>query len=408
MRAKNLLIIGDDLTGSNDSAVMFADFGYKTLLHTNAINTSNLEFAGNSVISINASTRADYKNAYEITCKLVENAIASNVESIYLKIDSTMRGSVNEQIKGAISAWKNKYSNAKAIVSCSYPAMGRSIIDGVLYVNGTKVTQTASGKDPFCPVKSDFFKDLLPNSLILKNSSPNELVKQINNASEDIIVIDSSSDQELENIAIAIEHIGASCIPVGSAGLASKIRLDATIEKKDNNIHSLGKILLVVSSLHDASQKQADLYLRNSNGNCTSFVPLTGQLMSSPKSFDLLLQEVGNIAKISKANMMILSDAAHLECGKEIVSTSKQIATRLAILAGKAFSEGNFDTVFIVGGDGANAFLEYSNTSSLSIKNSLASGVPLCIMNNGSYAGKKIITKSGGFGDTDLLLKILV
>lgn len=79
-----------------------------------------------------------------------------------------MRGSVKYQIEGAIKAWAGLYPDVKAIICPAYPEMGRTIEAGHLYVNGVPVNETASGKDPICPVHSSSMQKLLPDAQVIR------------------------------------------------------------------------------------------------------------------------------------------------------------------------------------------------------------------------------------------------
>ncbi|MEH8107261.1 four-carbon acid sugar kinase family protein [Gallibacterium anatis] len=169
-----LLVVADDLTGANDTGVMFAEKGYSTILKTNSRLLNKTDFSQADVFTVSTDTRASRENAAEITFSAIQ--AASGISQLYLKIDSTMRGSVQYQIDGTLKAWKTRYPNAKAIICSAYPEMGRTIEKGILYVNGIPVTDTPSGKDVICPVTSSIMTDLLPNAEQVSFSTEQELL----------------------------------------------------------------------------------------------------------------------------------------------------------------------------------------------------------------------------------------
>lgn len=100
MKTEKLLVIADDLTGANDTGIMFAESGLSTILKTNLTNLLTTYLDNADVFTVSTDSRALGKRAVEITKQTVAAAIDNKVEQIYLKIDSTMRGSVQYQIEG--------------------------------------------------------------------------------------------------------------------------------------------------------------------------------------------------------------------------------------------------------------------------------------------------------------------
>lgn len=109
MKKENLLVIADDLTGANDTGVMFSEAGFETKLEVNLTSLDMVDFLNTDVFSVSTNSRSLGINAEKIT----ENAVLSGIkkiQQIYLRIDSTMRGSVQHQIKGGINCMDNPLS----------------------------------------------------------------------------------------------------------------------------------------------------------------------------------------------------------------------------------------------------------------------------------------------------------
>lgn len=123
---ETLLVIADDLTGANDTAVMFAEAGFNTVLKTKVSALAQMQSDKAQVISVSTDSRAIGEKAKEQTQIAISNAIQNGIGQIYLKIDSTMRGSVKYQIEGAIEAWASLYPDVKAIICPAYPGNGEN------------------------------------------------------------------------------------------------------------------------------------------------------------------------------------------------------------------------------------------------------------------------------------------
>ncbi len=80
-------------------------------------------------------------------------------------------------------------------------------------------------------------------------------------------------------------------------------------------------------------------------------------------------------------------------------SFGEQVAERLAA--------GSYDTVVLVGGDGAAAALHRVGADAIRVHGTLAPGVPVGTILGGVAHGVRVVTKSGGFGRSDSLLEIV-
>ena len=88
------------------------------------------------------------------------------------------------------------------------------------------------------------------------------------------------------------------------------------------------------------------------------------------------------------------ADAAAIAAG-----FGEQVAEQLACTS--------YDALVLVGGDGAAAALDRIGATAVTVHSALAPGVPLGAIVGGVADGVRVVTKSGGFGDTDSLLQII-
>jgi uncharacterized protein YgbK (DUF1537 family) len=137
----SVAIVADDLTGAADSAVQFARAGWAARL---ALGESVAQHGDDgSVVAIVTDARAqDPDEARESTRAAVARAVADGDDRLFVKIDSTMRGTVQEQVEGALAAWATREPGAVAVVCPAYPAMGRTVEGGHLLVDGDHAAAT--------------------------------------------------------------------------------------------------------------------------------------------------------------------------------------------------------------------------------------------------------------------------
>ena len=405
---QSLLVIGDDITGANDTGVMFADAGFTTILQTKVESLYQVDFTKAEIFSVSTSARAAGEKAEDMTYVAVNKAIAKNVGSIYLKIDSTMRGSVSYQIKGALKAWSKKYPQVKAVVCPAYPVMGRTIEDGNLYVNHVPVNETASGQDRICPVLTSDMRELIEGSVSLPIMDVDDLADTIANTHSDIFIVDAKTEEDLTVIAEAIAKIGPSIIPVGSAGLASKLKLSSKCESEAKYKPDWKRTLVFVSSIHDVSVSQIDYFLKTPRGKtATVFIPANAQILGDEQALANLKQQIKVLCSIHRDTLIIQSNSAKLhDESVDMTQVSKEIASNLSHLCQEVLESEKFDSVIIFGGDGAAALFDLLKITQMRLHYSIVPGVPLCTVESGPYKGLNILTKSGGFGKENLFDEI--
>jgi len=404
-----MLVAADDLTGANDTSVSFADAGYRTVL---LMDESSAGAAlDTEVTAMSTDSRPSGDSARARTRALVEAALAGNIDRLYLKVDSTMRGSVQHQVRGALDAWTTAHPDAVAVVCSAYPAMGRTVIDGVLKVNGVDVDQTASGRDPVCPVTTPHMGELIPGAAVLPNPGDAAgLAEAIRTAGSDVVVVDAVTQEDLAVIAEAIDTLGRAAIPVGSAGLSKELTrfLPAPVTTApEDPLPVTRRPLVVVSSIHETSQEQVDRFIGSADGGpAIVFSPHPAQLRA-PEALPALRAQLlsllgsGDGPVIIRANPARLADEAHRD------EVARSFAAQLAELAAACLHRHRFGALVLVGGDGAAATLAEIGAKRLTIVRPVAEGVPVGTVLGGEFHGLPVVTKSGGFGGPDLLCQIM-
>ena len=146
-------ILADDLTGAADTALQFVREGWRTDLQLRPGKSDA------QVVAVTADSRnLSAPDAAKAVVAAVGQLRQAGVTHLYKKIDSTLRGQIRAEVLAALNAWAG---DAIAVVCPAYPAMGRTMVDGRLYVNGVLVSETALGADPATPVAESHVPTLL-------------------------------------------------------------------------------------------------------------------------------------------------------------------------------------------------------------------------------------------------------
>jgi uncharacterized protein YgbK (DUF1537 family) len=352
-----LAVIADDLTGAGDASVQFAKRGRDVFLslHDQYVVSGfsrTVTSADRTVIAVTTDSRALSNDAAEKrTFDTLIALMNAGVDRVFLKIDSTMRGSVPGQVAGALAAWRTRHADARAVVCPAYPAMGRTVESNRLLVNGERVERTAFGRDPVSPVSTSDMSALLPGSPLIS-------------------IRDAATDADLMAIAASISDSGVSVIAVGSGGLAGALAevwrgtppataLTASdiIPKRTNS-----RILLQVSSLNPVSHAQ-----------------------------------VARLKATFPDVVVLLPPSDRRDPATVAESLAREFATQV--------EREEWDILGLIGGDGARETLAQLGASGIRIVDSLVEGIPLGVVVGGEADGTPVFTKAGGFGTEDALVR---
>lgn len=390
-----IAIVADDLTGAGDSAVQFVRAGWSTRLSVDGAHealaapvTGDVE-----VQAVTTHSRALPAHAAgEAVRSNVEQLRAAGVSRLYKKVDSTLRGPFKAEIDAARMAWRE---DTIAVVCPAFPATGRTVENGVLMVNGEPVTATSAATDPVTPVTESHIPTLLDCAHVaaLDGETPQSLAARIAQAGN-TVVVDARDETDLERLARAIGLLGARALPVGAGGLA------APLARVWAGADQVAPVVVVVTSQH--STARAQIGVLQATGALT-WAPELAQLAD-----DALWQSWCD-ARLSQLAQDGVPDASTLLLlapqGQHEGVDSDLLAQRLGALAAQAIGAFRAAGVVATGGDGARQVLAALGASGIALVDEVTGGVPLGTLIGGSAAGLPVVTKAGGFGAEDVLVR---
>lgn len=387
-----LLIVADDFTGALDSGVQFASCGADTKVITNP-NYDFTRSESNNVLVFDSETRhIKPDDAYRIVYEFVKRAKDFGIPYIYKKTDSGLRGNIGSELAGAMDALG--LDDMHFIPA--FPAMRRTTKNHIHYINGVPVAQSMFGEDPFEPVKNSDVYDIIRAQTEKK-----------------ISVHDAETDGDMIAIAGELGHDGLR-LTAGCAGFAGVLAHVLGYHGKPAKIPDMPKrFFLVCGSVNPVTRKQIE-YARskgfkyiclNTEQKLNPDWPGSNKckLSASKWVYDLsdkhAILDANDPDEDSITNEYIKSHALTIDDVRLNISRS-------VTGAAKAMLDAGLDARLIcVGGDTLLALMNAVNVHEL---------VPFCEISQGvvltsfEYNGKNyyIMTKSGGFGEEDLLLKL--
>ena len=315
---------------------------------------------------------------------------AAGAKRVYKKVDSTLRGPFRAEIEAARKAWRD---DAIAIVCPAFPDMGRTVSQGILLVDGQPVTQTSAGTDPVTPVTESHVPTLLGAAHVKMHESetPQGLAARLL-AAGDTVVVDAIDNRDIERLAAAIVMMGERALPVGSGGLALPLaRLWAGAETQ-------GPVIVVVTSQHSEARHQADALCRAGAQCCAP----TAEELADTAAWQGYIDRVVRAAAVEPPGATWFASRPLDMCDG---LSSDAVADRLGELAARFAVECRGAGVVATGGDGASAVLHALGANGIALVVEVTSGMPLGTLTGGKMPGLPIVTKAGGFGAADVLIK---
>ena len=389
-----IAIVADDLTGSGDTAVQFVRAGWCTHLSIGGADEalSGPAHDGVEVLAVTTNSRAlTAADAAEVIRVNVRQLRSAGVTRLYKKVDSTLRGAFKAEIDAARDAWRD---DAIAVVCPAFPATGRTVEQGILYVNGKPVTETSAATDPVTPVTESHIPTLLGCAHVAPRAedTPETLAARIAQAGG-AVVVDAATDADLERLARAVGLLGERALPVGAGGLAVPLaRVWAGADQT-------APVVVVVTSQHSAARAQAAALQA---AGADTWSPSLEQLADDAQwqAWSQPLLQAHAQAPLEAGTILLLAPE-----GQRAGLDSDTVADRLGSLAAQLIAASRAAGVVATGGDGARSVLVALQANGIALVDEVMGGVPLGTLTGGTAAGLPVVTKAGGFGTEDVLVR---
>jgi uncharacterized protein YgbK (DUF1537 family) len=223
-----IFILADDLTGAADAANSFRSERRRVRVAFTEGTPWDASLEPDVVQVFDAETRALHPDEAGRRIAWAASPLAPRSGSIriFKKGDSTLRGNVGIEIETALRV----LGRPLGVFAPAFPAHGRAVRGGRLFVNGIPVTQTSYASDPRAPVRADRVADVVRETTDLPvhevgldavRAGPARLAGMLRTlaVSRGIAVCDAERPQDLEAVASAVGDSSAF-LPCGSDGLA--------------------------------------------------------------------------------------------------------------------------------------------------------------------------------------------
>jgi uncharacterized protein YgbK (DUF1537 family) len=419
-------IIADDLTGANDTALQFHQRGASTKILLDSDCTPKVK-AGTEVWALSSESR---NVSPDKAVELVEKAVKTFTENFsfdfyYKKIDSTLRGNIAVETLKILEILEYD----AAIIIPAFPQEGRITVGGYHLAKGVPIGRTEIAIDPHSPITESHVPTLLRSQIknsdtdvvgvidlrtVMNGAGPilikiNELIKE----GKKLIIADSTSITDIEQIALAINKCDKKLLPTGTAAGAqvlSKYWL-AGIEKTTEDIH-IGKLpsLIVSGTATQITANQIKKLELSDDYENVNFIPLDMETILNGVSEELV-ERIYNNLKIGVNVCVHTSDLIANFDGFSDDSfnaelTKDKLAKMITDFLGELTKQvvGKIEVMLVtLGGETSYKCCKAISSNELRLIDEVAPAISICSDINNQW----IITKSGNLGNSNTLIEIL-
>lgn len=405
-----LLVVADDFTGALDTGVQFrAKDSIVLVYNEDAGNLRETLARDMQVLIVDTETRHMASDqAFRIVYNIVSIAVELGVSYIYKKTDSGMRGNIGSELAAFLFASGRNHIHYIP----AFPKMGRITVGGIHYIDGVPVSESVFGSDPFEPVRKSCVKDIIAEQ---SDVEVHQMGRRISDGDEEgILVYDSTSEEEMYQLAIELKRKDQLHFLAGCAGFAAILFGMLSLEvQEQKQPRYQGRLLVVCGSINEVTVRQLD-YASSHGIYRITLSPeqkLTIGWAESRKGRACIQQWK---EKIQSCGDLLIECGVHdrkrtLEYIQRKGLAQTEVRRRIADAMG-AVLKGLLDcqvksTLLVTGGDTLLAFMQQIRQNTLTPLCEVYSGV---VLSQFEYRGTvfNLISKSGGFGQDGLLLDL--
>jgi D-threonate/D-erythronate kinase len=336
-----VVVLADDLTGACDAAAAFIRAGRNVRVWFG----STVQFsAPESVQAFNTNSRSlPPGRAARAVSQAAETLASGPSTLLFKKVDSAARGPFAAEILAA----HRTLSTRAILLAPAFPAGGRTVRDGVLYLEDAASFTSEISLSGLFP--------LTARSSIALVSSASELAPALDSG-KTILLCDSATQADLEAIARAAQDL-PGLLYAGSAGLAHALASLSKLKLPQAFIPPVSQTLLIAGSPHPLTKLQLES-------------------LEADRPDSVRVVRIG-------------------------------VAFRARARIRSAFRSFAPQALILTGGETALLAVHALEAHSFILQGEIAPGIPWGLVQGGAAHGCVVVTKSGGFGGPNVFHDIL-
>lgn len=397
----NVIIIGDDLTGSNATGALYARSGLRTVTVNSSESVRHVADEADVVLANIESRHLDPALAVE-SVRDVVNHLGFAPRLFVKRVDTTLRGNVGAE-SAALLDWVRAHRPGRrvaALVVPAFPESGRTTVGGMQLLDGVPIHRTWAAADPFGPVTASSVEAIIrqqadrPCYQVLTDvvdAGGDRLASVIAQAAADadFVIVDAEDSADIDRIALAasgitdVDFVIVDSGPFGAA-FARAIGIGAADRTRER------PILAFCGSLTQQTRDQIEHLERHTDARLITVA-----------AGDDVGQVVTELRRQVDAGATIVGVRTAAPAG---TPGPKEAAATLALLA-KIIKQGVAEIqpagLYATGGDVAVQVVSKLGAHGFRIEDHV---IPLAVVGElvgGPYAGLPLVTKGGLIGGPD-------
>ncbi len=404
------LILADDLTGANDSGVHFLSLSDHVLVVTNPEISNHIEIAETTIVNTD-SRLIPSSEAYAVIRKVIQKFSPYKPTVIYKKIDSTFRGNIGSEIDALLDCLP--YS--VVCLAAANPRNGRTICNGICYVNGTPLAETEIAFDPFTPVHSSSVSEIIQQQstrrighldLEVINAPLETAQAQLQlllDQGTEIVIADAVLPSDLKQVSKIFAPFGNSVLYVGSAGLFHALQHVEQPRQTGRSPLHVANILIIVGSLMDTTLRQVEalddaLHLPTVLIKSDSLDERGGSSVVESTCEQIIA------GFMSSSVVLLRTDRAN----SHIPENAAKIGETLSAITASVIQHVPIDAMVVTGGDTAQYVLNRIGEGHLHLVDEIIAGVPVAKLKPVEAEQPMLfVTKAGSYGDPEAFVQIV-
>lgn len=386
-----VLVIGDDLTGSNATGARFARAGLRTI-SVSGIDRVPCALEADVVV-LNVGTR---HASAELARKTVQQAALAvpSAELLVKRVDTTLRGNVGAEVDALFEVLD---PGTRALVVPAFPDAGRTTVGGLHLVDGMPLAETFAARDPLNPVDSSRVATLLRKGtqrsihevpLDVVQSGADAVADHLRSTDAQLVICDATSNAHLSTIAHAAARVPTRWVSVDSGPFAVRLTTALGIGPA---VQELPPVLAVVGSITATTRDQV---LEIEQVLDARFVDVALDALDPRAIADQVLDLVRDGSRVVGIR------TCSPEPGERVdPAVAERIPVALAEATALLLADHRFGGLYATGGDIAEATTEALGSSGFAIDTEV---LPLAVAGRlvgGPHDGLPFATKGGLIGD---------
>ncbi len=426
-------VVADDFTGASDAASFLVKAGVPTVLF-NGIPDTEPELSEETkavVIALKTRTMPRERAVVE-SLAAFRKLKGMGASQLYLKycstFDSTSEGNIGPVADAVMKAWNIPYT----VLCPSLPVNGRTVKDGILYVNGVPLAESPMRNHPLTPMRDS----RLVNLMEMQSEFPAKVVGSSSMVAAGSVapgkpcylIPDYETDEDGDRIAAFFGNLsfltGGSGL-IGALGRrymklcgmeqgkcddVSAVERTGTAEMPDENSVSstqpeessvMGKALVLAGSCSAMTLRQIADY---TGRGAVSHRLLPDELLDGRQNVENVFAWIQE----QKSGTLIFSSASPEDLEKSQRFGKERVAAKIEeTLAGLARMAAvhSYTRIIVAGGETSGAVTQALGYQAFQIGESVAPGVP--VMTPLANPSLRLVLKSGNFGQEDFFTRAL-